>query len=163
MKISYKWGSHLVALTKVIPITTGDVLEMGTGLYSTPYLHWACFGKRKLVSYDNNPTYIKYAMPFSNNEHQVIFVEKWEDANIEKEWDVALIDNEPSYRRKEEIKRLSSYSKYIIVHDTEDRNLKDYMFDEIYPLFKYRYDFSQVRPQTTVLSNFTSLENLWSK
>jgi hypothetical protein len=34
--------------------TDGDVLELGLGVFSTPYLHYQCIlSKRKLVSYEN--------------------------------------------------------------------------------------------------------------
>ena len=42
MKIFAGWGSHLPVLIHLMNHTTGDVLELGTGLYSTPYLHHAC-------------------------------------------------------------------------------------------------------------------------
>ena len=50
-------------------------------------------------------------------------------------------------------------SKYIIIHDTEKRADWHYRFSEIYPLFKYRYDYKAVKPHTSVLSNLVDLKD----
>ena len=160
MMLSIGHSSHLPVLMKLIPFTQGDVLEMGIGVYSTPYLHWACFEKRKLVSYENDKKYMRYFRRYKNNLHDLIFVENWEQANIEKPWDVAFIDHAPGIRRKEDIKRLANLAKYIVIHDTEPESENDYKYSEIYPLFKYRYVFKKNPTNTSVLSNFVNLSKL---
>ena len=48
-------GSHLPVLIKMVLMTDGPILELGTGFFSTPVLHWLCAEKkRKLVSYDSS-------------------------------------------------------------------------------------------------------------
>ena len=65
MRINITWGSHLPILIKLVGETTGDILELGIGLYSTPFLHWSCFpNKRKLVSYESAEGYIKLLKPY---------------------------------------------------------------------------------------------------
>lgn len=160
MNIDKAWSSHIPVLMEVLSLTDGEVLEIGTGFYSTPFLHWACFGKRKLVSYENSEKYMHYFKSFRSNEHDVIFVKDWSDAKIERPWDVVLVDHSPSLRRKEEIKRLANYATYIVVHDTQPETEDEYRFNEIYPLFKYRFDYTKPANHTTVLSNFVSLANL---
>ena len=44
-KTTKDWSSHLPVLIKLMAMTSGDVLEVGTGIYSTPFLHWACFSQ----------------------------------------------------------------------------------------------------------------------
>lgn len=148
----FDWGSHLPILKRVLEITDGDVLEMGMGIHSTPEMHWSCLD-RNLVSYENDAGYYKRFKKFEDGKHKVIFVDDWDEAEIEKPWDVALVDHYPHTRRKEDVKRLSNWVKYLIVHDTDL-----FRYSEIYPLFKYRYDYKTVIPNTTVLSNFVSLE-----
>ena len=160
MVISSRWSSHLPVLMKLLSITDGDVLEMGMGLYSTPYLHWACFGKRKLVSFENDEKYIRYNSGFASDLHEIIFVEDWDKTDIEKPWDVALVDHSPGERRIIDIKRLANLAKYIVVHDTEPESEPKHHFSEIYPLFKYRYDFKKYPPRTSVLSNLINLKSL---
>ncbi|HLG90830.1 MAG TPA: hypothetical protein VI336_01570 [Candidatus Saccharimonadales bacterium] len=160
MLIIKKWGSHLPVLMRIISITDGDVLEMGMGLYSTPYLHWACFNKRKLVSYDNEPEYFNMNKEYKDALHEVHFVDDWDKADIEKPWDLALIDHGPPERRGEDIMRLANLVKYIIVHDTHWKQDKHYHYKEnVFPFFKYRYDYEEVRPTTTVLSNLVDLKD----
>ena len=141
-------------------MTSSDVLEMGIGIYSTPYLHSACLDKRRLVSYENNPQYYKYFKSYSSPLHQIHLVDNWDKADIEKPWDIALIDHSPESRRKEDIKRLAGFAKYLVVHDSEPQHEDLYGYSQIFRLFKYRYDFVNPRANTSVLSNLVDLHNL---
>jgi hypothetical protein len=162
-------GSHLPILMKIINMTDGDVLELGMGLFSTPYLHWACYEKkRKLVSYENKKDFYELFIFDDKREinngydyHEIKFVENndWDSIDLSGHWGVVLIDHNPGPRRKEEIKRLVDSADYIVVHDTNGRNDWYYHFTEVFPLFKYRYD-TKIYPQTTVLSNLKDLSCL---
>ena len=158
MKIDWdkNWGSHLPVLAKALSVTTGDVCELGMGPFSTPYLHWLCFNKRKLVSYESNREFYDLNIQYNEGTHEVHFIDSWDQAVLEKPWDVVLIDHAPSRRRIVDIKRLAPFAKYIVVHDTQ-RNYKFCDYKQIYPLFKYRYDYKEAIPWTTVLSNFAEL------
>jgi len=167
-------GSHLPILMKIMTITTGPVLELGMGLFSTPYLHWACYdSRRKLVSCEskegfNNLFVFNDPREVDNRYeeyHQIIYVpdNKWDEVDLLSEhWSVVLVDHAPGKRRKEEVKRLANKADYILVHDSDDlpKHIEHYKFNEVYPLFKYRYDYDKVFPRTTVLSNFKDLSNL---
>jgi hypothetical protein len=142
--------------------TSGDVLELGAGLFSTPVLHWLVAAKgRKLVSFDNDPKFYDWAGMLSSDKHRIIRVNSWDDAWIEKPWDVALVDHSPDSRRIVEIKRLAHYARYIIIHDSNGRYERNYHYSRIYPLFKYKLDFSGAEPSTTVLSNLVDLGDFW--
>lgn len=170
-QISGNYGTHLAPLIKCMELTSGDVLEMGVGYFSTPYLHYKCqLDGRKLVSIDNERGWIKrfadsefYQHLYRRDFHEFQFVEDWKDADIEKPWTVALVDHSPSERRKEDIKRLANYAEYIVVHDANDerRFRKEYNYNEIYPLFKYKKIWTGDTRQAVVLSNFHNLDNLW--
>lgn len=155
------FGTHLAALIKVINLSEGPILECGMGMFSTPFLHFACLEKkRKLVSYDNEQEYFEWYKTFENDYHRVSFVSDWDKIDVGEHWGVVLIDHEPKIRRKEEIKRLAHSADYIVVHDTQMRSNHRYRYNEIYPLFKYRKDFNFEKPFTAVLSNFKDLSNL---
>jgi|SRR3989338_1093108 len=158
-----KFGSHLPVLIKVMSITTGPALEMGMGFNSSLVMHWMCsVKKRLLVSYENDFDCFDWPLRagrFANEFHQVIYIEDWGKADIEKPWDVAFIDHVPALRRKEDVKRLAKHAKYIILHDTEGRLEKYHHYQEIYPLFKWKYDYQDYIPKTSVLSNFVDLTN----
>lgn len=161
MKMSYDkdWGSHLPILTKIVRMTDGPVLEMGMGIFSTPFLHWMCFPKRKLVSYENDPGFFEFLKQYQQDFHDVHFVEDWDKIDIKKDWDVVFIDHKPSRRRIIDIKKLATRCQFMLIHDTQ-RNFKFCNYKEIWPLFKYRYDYKEANPWTTVLSNFHDLEFL---
>ena len=63
MKIHPKYGSYIPALLTALGKVDGDVLELGSGLYSTALLHWICLEqKRKLITYENDQRYFDLAM-----------------------------------------------------------------------------------------------------
>jgi hypothetical protein len=162
MKVSIKYGSHLPVLTKLVEMTSGPILELGVGLYSTPYLHYACLPKkRELTSYEGDEGWMRSFKDCRTDFHQVHFIANWDDLPIDKFWDIVFIDHGPDTRRKDEAKKLANNAKYIILHDSTAEHDYLYKYSEIYPLFKYRYDYKLAEPHTTVLSNFESLENIW--
>src|SRR3972149_11091960 len=89
MHVSLKYGSHLGCLIQAFGKTTGDVLELGTGVFSTPYLHYACtLAKRNLVSYENFQEWYEFMKTYENEYHKVNLVEKYADAQTDRQpWD----------------------------------------------------------------------------
>lgn len=162
MNVSINYGTHLGILISAIEKTTGPILELGMGVFSTPYLHYASvLNNRKVVSYENFEAWAKFFMPYKTDTHEIIVIKDWPEAKIEMPWDVALVDHTPGNRRKEEIKRLANYAKYIVVHDSNGRYEKEYGYSEIYPLFKFRRNWENDRNQACVLSNFADPKDLW--
>jgi hypothetical protein len=158
MKVMKEWGSHLPVLIKLVGMTTGDILELGAGLYSTPFLHWACLPtKRHLVSYDSNIKYFNLTNQYKDTFHEVELVTNWDDIKIDRPWEIAFIDH-VSERRGIETGRLANLANYVVIHDSDPvRHNAVYKYDEIYRLFKYRFDYKEVVPNTTILSNFVDL------
>lgn len=158
-----KFGSHLPVLIKTLSLSDGPVLELGMGMNSSLVMHWMCAAKKRmLVSYENDRDFFKWPLEASRFEwelHRVISIDDWDKADIEKPWGLALIDHVPSERRRVDIERLAKYAKYIVVHDTEGRNNHVFHYDQIYPLFKWKYDYNDFMPKTSVLSNFVDLTN----
>lgn len=164
MKISLRYGTHLPVLMQALGKSHGNVLELGIGTFSTPYLHWACErAGRRLVSMDNEARWTEWAGGYEGPLHKVVLVEDWSQAAIEENWrwSVVLVDHSPSERRVEEIRRLANKAEYLVVHDSNGRYEKYYHYSTVYPLFKYIWTFDKAEPSTTVLSNFTSLEAFW--
>ena len=164
MNVSLNYGSHLASLIKAFGKTTGDVLELGMGVFSTPYLHYACIlSNRHLVSYENYKEwmgfFLKYNYPCEN--HEINFVEKYADAKIDRPWDVVLVDMTPDDERIKAVRRLANLTKYIIIHDSSDKDERVYHYSEIYPLFKYRADWVKDKNHATILSNFVDLKDFW--
>lgn len=154
------WGSHLPVLIKLVSITSGPILELGGGLYSTPFLHWACFPtKRKLVSYDNDPKYFQQIFQYKDDFHEVGLVTNWDDVNVNYPWDIVFVDH-TTERRGIDAKRVANLAKYVVLHDSDPvKHNEVYGYASVYPLFKYRFDYKETSPNTTILSNFIDLSN----
>jgi len=163
MKYYPHWGSFQPILIDIMRKTSGDVLELGMGSFSTPLLHSLCLDMdRNLVSYESDRVYFDMHNHFVKPHHTIHLVKDWNDANISnRAWSVALVDHKPMERRKEEIKKLVNNTQYVIIHDSQPKEDRFYKYSEIYPLFKYRFDYNKIFPQTTVLSNFEDLS--WLK
>lgn len=163
LKISFRYGSHLPVILQALHLTSGDVLELGVGFFSTPVLHWTCaLQKRYLLSLENNRRWHRwFSAVYATERHRIDFVPSWDKAAIERPWNIAVVDHSPDFRRKIEIARLANLAKYIIVHDSDGRYSRNYHLEEIYPLFKYRFVHSP-DPGTTVLSNFVNVNNYFT-
>ncbi len=168
MNVSIRYSTFLPVLMEVINRTSGDVLELGPGVFSTPYLHWMCKKmNRYLLTLESDEKWFNFCRRYYVTGrgkpfwHRFVFVKNWDDADslINKEWDVVLVDHSPSERRVEEIRKLANLAKYIIIHDADAHKEHNYHYSTIYGLFKYRYDFTEVEPATTVLSNFIDLKD----
>jgi len=159
MKLHAYWGSYFPLLHRIVEKTTGDILEFGTGIFSTPYFHWIGLTYNRFIcSYENDPYYYELLLRFKTDSHQLTLVDNWDLAKVDSHfWDIALIDHNPAGRRRVEIERLSKIVNYIIVHDTDMKNEKYYKLNTVYPLFKYKYYYTEFEPHTTVLSNFSDL------
>ena len=153
------WGSHLPVLIRLMEMTEGDVLELGTGLYSTPFLHYACLIQgRKLVSYENTPEYFTTYKDYNCPWHQVIFVKDWKDAGIRRKWGLAFIDNAPEESRKDLALKIANWARVIALHDGDPKVDKFTHYSEIIPLFRKNFNYTGQSPNTLVLSNFKNTD-----
>lgn len=155
-------GSHIPVLIKVLSISEGPILELGTGLNSTPVLHWLCNEtKRKIDSYESIPMFHRAAWNYHNDYHTIHLVEDWDkDLKIDKHWGVVFIDHAPGIRRNVEMGRLAQNADYVIVHDTEPKSDWHYKYSNHFGDYKYRFDYTKAYPHTSVFSNFKDLTNL---
>jgi len=165
IKVSTRYGTHLPCLIKAMEKSTGDVLELGLGVFSTPYLHYQCIlSKRRLVSYENFESWKKFFSErygYLDKYHDIHFVKKYADAKIDRPWDVVLIDQTPDASREETIRRVANKAKFIIIHDSAPRFERQYGYDKIYSLFKHKAVWTRDTNQAAVLSNFVNLDNFW--
>lgn len=161
MKISPDWGSHMPVLMQVLERSTGPILELGTGLFSTPYLHWVSYlQRRELVSFDSEASYLKTFRGYRSDLHKIYHTEDWDTIDIDRHWSVALVDHAPAERRVKEIARLANNTDFVVIHDSDPAVAQHYHYDTVYPLYKYRFDFITGHPNTTVLSNTHDLSFL---
>lgn len=140
-------STHMPVLMKVIPQTTGAVCELGAGMYSTPLLHWLCLG-RTFYTYEDDPEYLHYAHKFQTAHHRV---RQMSTVDYERDWAVVFIDHHNSpVKRGEDAVRFKN-AQIIVLHDSEEP--ENYGYDKIWDQFKYRKDYTEHHPYTTVVSN----------
>jgi hypothetical protein len=160
-KVKVAYGSHMPVLISVMSKTNGPVLELGGGWYSTSFLHWACRYKRRLlVTCDNSKQFLDYLMPFASDRHLFKLVEDWDTFDLSEPWNVVFVDQKPPFGRSTVLPKLVN-ADYVIVHDTEMKHYPKYGFtEEMFNLFKYRYDYHRAYPYTSVLSNKYELQDI---
>ncbi len=152
-------ATHIPLLVRAFTLSEGDVLEVGTGYFSTAILRWLCeMSGRTLYSYEASPFWYGKLMKTPNFYHKVFKVNNYDEVDVNHHWGLAFIDHAPEQRRHVEIKRLANLADYIVIHDTNPEFDQSYKYSRIWPLFKYRYDFTKYHPHTSVVSNFFSLE-----
>jgi hypothetical protein len=152
-------GTHIPVLLRVIPKTTGDVCEVGGGFNSTPLLHWLC-QDRKLITYESDEGYFNFARKFRSNNHKIVKVNDWSKIDYARHYGVVFIDHTTS---KEKINGVRSQrgddaikftnADILILHDTEPESVENYHYNVVFPKFKYRCDWTNNKPNTSVVSN----------
>jgi len=155
-------GSHIPTLVKVLENSSGDVLELGGGIYSTAIIDMMCNKtKRKILTLENNEEWYKQIEGYQSDYHNVFHVRNWSpNYYVHSYWNVAFVDFNPTIERREAVKRLANCTDFIIVHDTSGRHEKKYQFKEVFETFKYKHTSTDIDPHTTVLSNFKNLDFL---
>jgi len=153
--------SYIPILTRIVDLSDGPILELGMG-FSTMLLDMMARPTKRLVmSYENDPKWYEKNLKFGSDFHKIFLVDSWEKINVESvHWSVAFIDHRPALRRRVEAKRIKDNADFIILHDSEPEINKFYRYTDIYPLFKYRFDYMKCKPFTTVLSNLVDVQRL---
>ena len=146
-------------LLKLAAMTTGPIMEGGSGIYSTPLLHWLCAEtKRSLVTYESDKNFIKLAEEYRSENHAVHLIDDYLSIPNTGHYSIILIDHGGHTRGKTAV-HLKNSADYIVIHDSNV--VRKNMYQIAFPEFKYRKDFDRYIPWTTVLSNTTPLDTLW--
>jgi hypothetical protein len=152
-------------LLKYAQKTKGPILELGSGIHSTPIFHWICAeNKRKLLTYENDKEWYKYAKQYQSRYHTIRLVDNWDKLEFtpptnssqkrkKGRWSVVLIDHDIDRRFIDPV-RLKDSADYIILHDT---NTPAYNYDKVWDHFKFKYHWRYCKPHTSVVSNFYKL------
>ena len=153
------FATHLPLLAASVAHTTGAVLEIGCGGYSTPILHALCSTMgRELVSLEGDPECYEILKRFNRGSHKVVFVPDWNKVEIARPWAVALVDHAPGLDRIVKIQALKPHARIIIAHDTEHRS---YNYEPTFATFKFRVEWRPYSPWTCAVSDVDNLE--WLK
>lgn len=151
--LSKNYTTHTIPLLRAIQNTCCDIVEVGSGPYSTPLLHWICKDLgRKLITYENDIEYYNYARMYTSPTHKIVFVKNWDDIKTDGQYGVVFIDHHPPERRAIEIMRFKDSAGFIVIHDTERDNAQ-YNMVSTFKHFKYVYTWKGCKPWTSIVSN----------
>lgn len=143
--------------------TYGPILEIGTGLFSTPALHTVCTAERRpLVSLETDQEWYTWACQFDNPYHTIHLADRWTSLPPGGPWDVIFVDTPADPDRIATIAPLVEQAAYIVVHSSDD--LSDVRkFDRLDNLFHYRLVSTAFFPSTGVFSNKVMLDDFWQR
>ena len=152
-------SSFLPLLLVVVEQTTGPILEMGCGFYSTPILHLLCKKQnRLLMTMENNWEWLKKFQWMDTSWHQFQYVD-WKIIvnNIgDQHWNLLFLDQSPYSERGLCLQQLKNNADFIIAHDTQ---ALCYEYD--FSPFQSRYDYTRFPPQTTLVSMYHDVHTLF--
>jgi hypothetical protein len=122
-----KWSSFMPALGKALAVTTGPVLEIGVGHFSTPFLHAYCEGaKRRLVSLEADAAWgDEFEKSYGQNPetHSFIIGPYVYDVLRLSKWGVVFIDNSPGGEaRLRPFLAFSGSAQRLVIHDFHREN-----------------------------------------
>lgn len=163
VSLEMETSTHFPMLIKVVQMTDGPILEMGSGLFSTPLLHWLCFPtKRKLITCEAYAHYLEFANKFKTDWHIVTFTDPKTKPIPDQHFSVVFIDHSPKKpnTRGDDALLFKDTADYIVLHDAGENPYEKYGYAKIYPYFKYVKHWTGAEPHTTVLSNFHDLSIL---
>ncbi len=150
------FATHMPTLLACLQHTSGPVLELGSGWFSTPVL--SAFATDRLVrtvetdrDWHGLVSRICTNQPITPHRHQIVFVPDYEEAPIsDQDWAIVLLDHEPPPRRGVDALRLRDRCRLMIGHDSQH---PAYGYAEAFDTFKYRFTETRLFPWTTVVSD----------
>lgn len=147
------YSSHLPVLCRCFAETTGNVLELGTGFYSTPILHQLCIAqKRLLVSTDSDANWLKNFQNLITEKHLFYMVYNWADERLyDNNYGMVFVDQYPDEARMISLEKTVNIP-IVVLHDTESKFYTEKK-QVLSQLYRFRYDYSLTSPHTSVLSN----------
>jgi len=143
------YSTHQRLLVKYLMRTSGPIVEIGCGNYSTPIIHEIAAAQgRTVLTLDSDAAWLskfaKYTTPWHTFQH----VTSWDDWSPSGKFGLVFIDHTPGNRRPIEFIKLRDVSDVLILHDTEAGG---YDWKTIYPFVDHIETDADVRPSTTVL------------
>jgi hypothetical protein len=151
VRTAFMWGTHQAPLVTAVLKTTGPVLELGAGDFSTTILHAICESQNRLLwSVETSENWLSYFLDLETELHTFIYTA--DTVQLAKEavihWSVVFIDQHPNAQRKLSLLALRDKTDVFVLHDAEKK-----YYDDIPSMFKYQYLYDRYKVQTWVLSD----------
>ena len=153
------YSTHMALLARCLQESSGPILELGIGNYSTPLIHLMSVSThRRILSADFKQSWVDSFSDYRTDWHHIETItdwDTWDGYDREAHWGLVFIDHLPSQRRGFDLAQLANRATMIVAHDTECKSFRYAQADD---LFKYRYDFNYFVPWTSVFSNEINVE-----
>ena len=167
------YGGHAVLLFAALYATDGAVLELGSGLFSTPIIHNVAVVQqgRDVFTVDADSDWLQQFTAMGGPHHSFGLVspeysnesfrylqfkpahfQDWEDV-WEQMYGLVFVDQAPAFERRKDIQRRRNASDVMVVHDTDTMEFYDY--EPLLSTFPYRYKFrhNAIKTYTDVISD----------
>ena len=148
------YATHQRMLVKYLMRTTGPIVEIGCGDYSTPLIHEIAAAQgRTVLTLESNAEWLHRFSGYKTDWHSLRHVASWDDWQPEGRYGLAFIDHTPGNRRPVEYLKLRDVADILILHDTEARG---YDWQTIYSHIDHIETDADIKPSTTVLRGLNS-------
>jgi len=155
----FSWATHQELLVACVCASTGTVIELGCGHFSTPILHHICkAANRLLVSCDHDRKWIDEFRYLEGDNHCfIVDATGWANLKLidEGTFGCALVDHNPGSRFVPEINRLRGHTEFIVAHDAEPS--KKLGVVEVAKTFKYSCVDRRHSCWTVAMSDFEEI------
>jgi len=148
LPLDFRYGSNSIPLALSTLLTTGDILELGMGMFSTPLLHKiAADHNRKFVSVDTEFGWIQKFVSYNlTSMHRVyqITTQQLNTFGMEQKWGMVLVDHLSGATRFQNIINFANSSQIVVAHDAERQSDSFYLYEakNVRSYFKYACKFS---------------------
>jgi len=112
------YATHLDVLAATVVRTTGPILELGMGEYSTPLLR-AMRLDRPLLSLEVDAGWFERFKKLAGDGHECRLVTNWDEIDLATHWGMVVLDHAPAHRRIIEGRRVAAWADMVLIHDTE--------------------------------------------
>jgi len=155
------WSTHQEALVWAASRTTGSIVELGGGWYSTPILHGLCEpGRRELWTVEAEAEWLHAVKPWQRSWHHLVLDPGLNIPAQAGRPGMVFVDHDatPPGRSASIRQAAERGASIIVVHDTQPAAAHDYPgMAEVIDRFRYRRDWRYYPQWTTALSNKVSL------
>ena len=157
------YGTHQPILLAACRQTTGPIVELGTGDWSTQLLH-DTFPHRYVISVDNHMEWLAKYVHLSTPNHAFVLVKDYSFyRSMVPRAGVLFIDFDPGRQRRAILMQEANNADLLICHDTEPTCHPDYAWGSCWNEFKFQFhnlvsgrwtqDGGMYTRGTTVVSN----------
>jgi hypothetical protein len=146
------WASHLPALFSCLLATSGAVLEVGAGDWSTPLLRKFCeTAQREFYSFEEEEN---WAVKTGTEWHYGTGLTDFLEAKALAPWSLVFLDHN-GHRRAKDALLFKDSAEFVVVHDWGSPDIFN-PFEPILAQWKYKIIDSRFGPATLILTNHES-------